>query len=233
MKNTAIILAAGNGTRMNSSVKKQFINLRGKPLLYYSIKAFEQSSVEEIILVTGKEDIEYCKYEIIQKYGFHKAARVIEGGSQRYISVHNGLQAVEDCENVLIHDGARPFITTELIETLLKEMQFYKALIVGVPVKDTIKAADKNDFVKDTPDRNCLWQVQTPQVFKFSLIKEAYQSAMENRIQNITDDAMVLEAFPLYKEGIKMIKGTYENIKVTTPEDLVAAEAFLEKLFSS
>ena len=228
MKNIAIILAAGSGNRMNSITKKQFLLLDNKPLVYYSLNAFEESAIDEIIIVTGKDDIEYCKNEIVQAYNFKKVSNIIEGGEERYNSVYNGLNAIQDCDNVFIHDSARPMITADLIQAIIDEMETTNALIVGMPVKDTIKMVDDKGFVLDTPDRDFLWQIQTPQVFDFPLIKKAYDYIIENHIGNITDDSMVLEVYPYKKSKIKLLKGYYENIKVTTPEDLLIAEMFLK-----
>lgn len=228
MKNIAIILAAGSGNRMNSITKKQFLLLDNKPLVYYSLNAFEESAIDEIIIVTGKDDIEYCKNEIVQAYNFKKVSNIIEGGEERYNSVYNGLNAIQDCDNVFIHDSARPMITADLIQAIIDEMETTNALIVGMPVKDTIKMVDDKGFVLDTPDRDFLWQIQTPQVFDFPLIKKAYDYIIENHIGNITDDSMVLEVYPFKKSKIKLLKGYYENIKVTTPEDLLIAEMFLK-----
>lgn len=228
MKNTAIILAAGNGNRMKSEVKKQFIEIDNKPLLYYSLKAFEESMISNIVVVVGAGDIDYCEKNIINKYGFKKVTKVIEGGEERYLSVYHGLQSLNHCENVLIHDGARPLITTEIINHILSCMNFDKAIIVGVPVKDTIKQADKKSYVECTPNREHLWSIQTPQSFEFDLISKAYSYIIKKGIQNITDDAMVLEHYNR-EYPIKIIEGSYENIKVTTAEDLVIAETFLKK----
>ena len=228
MKNIAIILAAGSGNRMNSITKKQFLLLDNKPLVYYSLNAFEESAIDEIIIVTGKDDIEYCKNAIVQAYNFKKVSNIIEGGEERYNSVYNGLNAIQDCDNVFIHDSARPMITADLIQAIIDEMETTNALIVGMPVKDTIKMVDDKGFVLDTPDRDFLWQIQTPQVFDFPLIKKAYDYIIENHIGNITDDSMVLEVYPYKKSKIKLLKGYYENIKVTTPEDLLIAEMFLK-----
>ncbi len=233
MKNVAVILAAGNGTRMSGDIKKQFLLLDDRPLLYYSLKAFENSKVEEIIVVTGMQDIKYCKKEVIHKYGFKKVSKVVEGGAERYISAYNGLMSIEDCKNVFIHDAARPMITPEIVNELIKCMEIHNALIVGVPVKDTIKFADKDGYVKDTPKRESLWQVQTPQVFDFNLIKRAYLYIMENEIKELTDDSKVIEIFSGNNEPVKIYEGYYENIKVTTPEDLIIAEALIKKSIHS
>lgn len=229
MKNVAVILAAGNGTRMSGDIKKQFLLLDGLPILYYSLKAFEDSEVEEIIVVAGMRDIGYCKEEIIQKYGFKKVSKVVEGGGERYISAYNGLMSIEDCKNVIIHDAARPMVTPEIVNELIKCMEVHNALIVGVPVKDTIKSADKDAYVKDTPKRDSLWQIQTPQVFNYDLIKRAYCYIMENNIKDLTDDSKVLEIFAGNKEPVKIYEGSYENIKITTAEDLIVAEALINK----
>ena len=172
---TAIVLAAGKGSRMKSEVPKQFLELCGKPVLYYSLMTFEKSSVQDIILVTGKEDIEYCKQNIIDKYHFRKVKKIVEGGTERYWSVKNGLEAAKGTEYVLIHDAARPCLTQDIIESSISEVQKMGACTVGVPVKDTIKVVDNNGFGIETPPRNSLWQIQTPQSFCYGDIVAAYK----------------------------------------------------------
>ncbi|SHJ60432.1 2-C-methyl-D-erythritol 4-phosphate cytidylyltransferase [Parasporobacterium paucivorans] len=229
MKDVALVLAAGSGTRMQSETKKQFIVLDQKPILYYSLKAFEESGVEKIVIVTSKEDIDYCRKGIVERYHFSKVTEIVEGGAQRFHSVYRGLKAVGDCDNVLIHDAARPMITTELIEDIRSALREHKAVITAVPVKDTIKSSDPDGFVTGTPDRKALWQVQTPQAFRFDLIKAAYGYVIREGMEDVTDDGMALERYTHGSERIKLLEGSYENIKVTTPEDLLIATVFLGK----
>lgn len=227
MNATTIILAAGMGKRMNSKIPKQYLALKDKPVLYYSIKAFEESSVNSIVLVVGKDEASYCKKEIVEKYQFKKVTHIVEGGKERYHSVYNGLSIIENGDYVLIHDGARPFVTVEVIEQTLEKMMEYKACAVGMPVKDTIKIVDENNYVVETPDRSLVWMIQTPQGFEFSLIKEAYDKLLEKEEVFVTDDAMVLEKMLGYP--VRLIQGSYENIKITTPEDIRVAETLLRE----
>ena len=225
MKNVAIVLAAGQGKRMQSKVQKQFLLIKDKPVLYYTLSAFENSPViTDIILVTGKDEIEYCQREIVEKYDFNKVRKIVAGGKERYHSVHEGLQAVADTEYAFIHDGARPFVDNEIIERVYAAVKEHKACVVGMPVKDTIKIADEAGFAAQTPDRKKVWQVQTPQTFEFQLIKEAYEKLLIEEPEGITDDAMVVETMTDHK--VKLVEGSYRNIKITTPEDLEIATIF-------
>jgi len=226
MKNTAIVLAAGQGKRMKSKIQKQFIELKGKPVLYYSLRCFQDSPlIQDIILVTGAESVEYCRQEIVEKYGLTKVSRIVPGGKERYDSVYEGLKACADTDYVLIHDGARPFITGEILSRGLENAGETGAAVVGMPSKDTVKIADKEGNVSNTPDRSSVWIVQTPQIFKYSLVYECYRSIRKKNVQGITDDAMVVEHESDVK--IRLSEGSYKNIKITTPEDLPIAEAFL------
>ena len=229
-KITAIVLAAGSGSRMKSKTKKQFMEIKGKPVIWYSLFEFEKSRVDEIILVTGKEDIDYCKKEIVEKYNLKKIKNVVAGGSERYESVYNGLKEVTG-NIVLIHDGARPLINNEIIERSIEGTIKSDACVVGVPVKDTIKRANKEGYIIDTPNRSELWITQTPQSFKTDLVKMAYKKMKEelekgNTTLNITDDAMVVEEFTTNQ--VRFVQGDYKNITVTTPEDIDIAELFIE-----
>lgn len=229
-KITAIVLAAGSGSRMKNKTKKQFMEIKGKPVIWYSLFEFEKSRVDEIILVTGKEDIDYCKKEIVEKYNLKKIKNVVASGSERYESVYNGLKEVTG-NIVLIHDGARPLINNEIIERSIEGTIKSDACVVGVPVKDTIKRADKEGYIIDTPNRSELWITQTPQSFKTDLVKMAYKKMKEelekgNTTLNITDDAMVVEEFTTNQ--VRFVQGDYKNIKVTTPEDIDIAELFIE-----
>jgi len=228
-KCTAIVLAAGQGKRMGTKVQKQYLEIDGKPVLYYSLHAFEKSEIiDEIILVVGENQSEYCKDEIVSKYGIGKVKKIVQGGAERYHSVWNGLQEVDDEGYVFIHDGARPFVDEEILTRAYKDVQKCKACVIGMPVKDTIKLADSNGFVNETPERSLLWMIQTPQVFESSLVKKAYALLMEQKSIQVTDDAMVVEQMLGHK--VKLTEGSYENIKITTPEDLDIAEIFVKKL---
>ena len=223
---TAIVLAAGQGRRMNSKIQKQFMLLQNKPVLYYSLHCFQESEVDQIILVTGETEIEYCQKEIVEKYGFSKVKSIVPGGKERYDSVEQGLNCIED-GIVLIHDGARPFVTQDMIRQSVITAKEAGACTIGVPVKDTIKVVDENQYGIETPDRKTLWQIQTPQTFQVPLIKKAYDCMRQSEMGNITDDTMLVEQYCGVRT--KMIKGSYQNLKITTPEDLVLAEALLDK----
>lgn len=228
MNCTAIVLAAGQGKRMNSKIQKQFITLKEKPILYYSLACFQESpEIQNIVLVTGKESIDFCRREIVEAYGFSKLKKIVPGGKERYDSVYQGLLACGDCSYVFIHDGARPFITQEILARALKTVKEYKACVVGMPSKDTVKIADENQMIAETPKRSLVWAIQTPQVFSYPLIRAAYDKARKDNMESITDDAMVAELYGNVK--IPLIEGSYENIKITTPEDLLIAEKILEK----
>lgn len=230
-KVTAIILAAGKGNRMHSDIPKQFLKLCGKPVLYYSLKIFEESSVDDIVLVTGKNDIEYCANDIVKKHHINKVKAIIEGGTERYWSVKNGLTAARGADYVLIHDAARPCLNVEMVERSIAEVIQSNACTLGVPVKDTIKVVNHENIGIDTPMRNTLWQIQTPQSFCYNDIVKAYEKMEQMQDVDITDDTMIVERYLGRKT--KVILGGYCNIKITTPEDLYIAEIFLEKLEKS
>lgn len=233
-KYTAVVLAAGKGTRMGTSVAKQFLAIGEKPVVVYALEAFEQfDQIDQIILVTGEDKIEYCQKEIIEKYKISKNVLVCAGGRERYESVWKALQALKKLEQgaekktdyILIHDGARPFLNKEMLERLCASVEKEKACVLGMPVKDTIKITDENGKIKESPRRDLVWQAQTPQAFAAELLFSAFEKLMQHSTEGITDDAMVVEQ----EMGIAsvMVKGGYENIKITTPEDLLVAESFL------
>ncbi len=239
---TAVVLAAGSGKRMGSDVAKQYMLLCGKPLIWYALHAIEQSSViDDCVLVTGAEDISYVRDEIVKRYGFQKVDKIVAGGEERYDSVYHALQVIADGDMaapntdgyVFIHDGARPFLTEEILERCYVEVQKSRACVAGMPVKDTIKIADEKGYAAQTPERGLVWQIQTPQVFDAALIVDAYRRLIQEKDSlaargiKITDDAMVVETFT--ELPVKLVHGAYENIKITTPEDLVIAEAFLDR----
>lgn len=223
----AIILSGGSGKRMNMSIPKQYMKIHGHPLISYTIKAFEESSVDEIILVTGKEDITFCREQIVELYGFHKVSAIVAGGKERYDSVYQGLLSLNACDYVLIHDGARACITKEVIERTLDNVRQYQAAVAAVPVKDTIKQASEDGFVEFTPNRNSLWQIQTPQAFCFESIRKAYENMyISGDTGEITDDSMVMEQFG--EDRIKLFFADYNNIKITTPEDISIVSTLLK-----
>ena len=225
-KYAAIVLAAGSGKRMNSKVHKQYLIIQNRPVLYYSLKAFEDSAVDEIVLVVGKGEEEFCRKEIVDKYGISKVKAIVEGGKERYHSVFEGLKQTSDADYVLIHDGARPFVNQKIIRRCMLEVPEYQACVVGMPVKDTIKIADEGGYAEQTPDRKNVWMIQTPQTFSYALIYEAYEEMLKTEDTAITDDAMVLERIKGKKS--KLIEGSYRNIKITTPEDLLIANVYLQ-----
>ena len=215
---------------MKSDIPKQYMDLVGKPVIYYSLKAFEDAGFSSIVLVCGKDDVEYCKKEVVEKHGLKKVTAIVPGGKERYHSVYEGLKAVAEADYVFIHDGARPMITQEVIERLQEAVVKEEAAVAGVPVKDTIKIVDDDAYVTDTPERQYVWQVQTPQCFAFPIIYDAYKSVIQDEeegwtIPKITDDAMVLEYATDHE--VKMVEADYRNIKITTPEDLLIAKVFL------
>lgn len=223
-RNSAVIVAGGKGTRMNSKKSKQFIEIKGKPLIYYTLKAFDNNiNIHEIILVLPEEEVEEFKQEVLEKYSFKKLSSIVSGGKERQNSVYNGLKAVNACDIVLIHDGARPFVTEDIINNGIKYAELYGASACGVIPKDTIKVKDEKGFSTLTPDRNTLFAVQTPQCFKYHLILEAHEHIMENNLR-VTDDTMVIEALG---GKVYLYEGDYKNIKITTPEDLILAEKLI------
>ncbi|MCR5214774.1 MAG: 2-C-methyl-D-erythritol 4-phosphate cytidylyltransferase [Eubacterium sp.] len=223
---SAIVLAAGKGSRMKSDKAKQFLEINGKPLLYYSLKIFDASVVDEIVVVTRQGDIDYVRQEIVNKYGLHKVRKIVAGGKERFNSVARGIKATDKRNKIImIHDGARPCLTNRMILDSISGARRYKACTVAMPVKDTIKIVDENGFGVETPDRRTLYQIQTPQTFERALLEEAYDRLRLSGDTDVTDDTMIVERYMDVQS--KMIEGSYENIKVTTPEDMVIAEAYL------
>jgi 2-C-methyl-D-erythritol 4-phosphate cytidylyltransferase len=225
-RNCAIILAAGKGKRMGESINKQYLHIKGYPVLYYTLKAFSQSDcIDDIIIVAADGEDDYCREEIVKKYNFFKVKCVVIGGKERQHSVLNGLRAVTNCDIVLIHDGARPFINESIIQNAVFYADLYGATACGVMPKDTIKMKDSSGFSMKAPSREMFFCVQTPQAFRYELILDCH-----NRINNedtmVTDDTMVVER---YGNKVYLYEGSYNNIKVTTPEDLEIGKQILEK----
>lgn len=223
---SVIIAAAGMSNRMGSKINKQFIWIDGKPILAHTIEKFERCRyIDEIIIVSKEEEIEYCRKEIVKKYRFKKVSNIIRGGKERQDSVYNGILALnEKTDIVLTHDGARPFIKIESIEEGIKGVLDFGACVIGVPVTDTIKVVDGDNSVTRTPDRSTLWAAQTPQCFLKEILIEGYDYAIKGRYY-ATDDSSIVERAG-YK--VKMIMGNYNNIKITTPEDIVVAESLFK-----
>lgn len=221
---TAIILAAGQGTRMGGKTPKQFMELDGEPMITKTLRVFEDSDfIDDILLVAAAEYIGYCRDHIVKSGKFRKVREVVEGGATRCDSVYNALlfcsQSVPQTDYVMIHDGARPFVTDAILERADRAVRVYSAAAVGVPSKDTVKIADEQGYVTYTPDRSRIWIIQTPQAFAFPLILKAHQKLREEgRLEGVTDDAMMVEAAGLAR--VKLVEGSYGNIKITTPEDL-------------
>lgn len=279
-----ILLSAGKGKRMGAGVSKQYMELCGHPVIYYALKAFEESEVDYIVMVVGAGEEKYIQKEIIEKYRFTKVKKLVTGGKERYNSVYNGLKCIEElegeneasekqcniCESekiesnntkvdniesnntesnntkvnnienenvqdveekiVLIHDGARAFIAKEEINHIIEETKIHKACVAAVKSKDTVKIADEDGYIAYTPNRKDVWNIQTPQAFEYNIIKQAYDKIIADERYSgiITDDAMVLEN--ANKEiKIKLIECSYDNIKITTPEDIIIGQSILAR----
>lgn len=222
--NSVVIVSAGRGSRMRLDINKQFLKIGDKEVIAHTIdKFYNNENIGEIIIVLRKDEKKFFEENIINKYGY-KNIKIAFGGKERQDSVYNGLKELdENCEIVLIHDGARPFVTNETIEKSIDCARKYNCAIVGVPVKDTIKIINENNDVYDTPDRNRLWSIQTPQVFEYSLIMKAHKKAKVDEYYG-TDDSMLVEYLGY---NVKVVEGSYDNIKITTREDLKIAEEIL------
>jgi 2-C-methyl-D-erythritol 4-phosphate cytidylyltransferase len=223
---SAIIAAAGKSTRMNTEISKQYITAAGKPVLAHTIEAFEKIKlISEIIVVISKEDHSVFNDYILSRFKYSKISAVVHGGSDRQASVYNGLQAVSDKSSVVcVHDGARPLVTPDIILNTISVAYEKGAACVGVPVKDTIKKAGINGTIEETLDRSRLWSIQTPQAFKREILEKAHKTAAKEGYSG-TDDSVLAErlGYPVH-----MVMGSYRNIKITTPEDLIFAEALLK-----
>lgn len=221
---SAVIVSAGNSTRMGG-INKQFLELDGAPVIVNTITMFQRSRlVDEIIIVTRESDIDEIA-NLVKKYDFYKVTNIVAGGETRQLSVYNGVVSTsENTDIVAIHDGARPLVSLNVIEGTIKAASEYGAAATGVKVKDTVKVVDDNDNIIDTPDRTYMRFIQTPQVFDKKLYLDAVKT-VENSI-NFTDDCKLLEA---YGKTVKFVDGDYDNIKITTPEDIELAESYLKR----
>lgn len=231
---TAVIMAAGGGLRMQSAVKKQFMELCGAPVVAHTIKAFQDNdNIDYIVLVIPKGEADEA-LKLCIRYGFDKVKNITEGSDERFKSVYNGLLSVpEDTDYVLIHDGVRPMVDDELIDRCCKYVKLTRACVAAVPVTDTIKRADSNGFAEATLDRASLWSIQTPQSFSYSLILKAYNALYKtieeygSDTRKITDDAVIVEN--MTDTRVRIIRGDYKNIKITTPNDMIIARAYMEE----
>ena len=222
---SAIILAGGKGKRMRSAISKQFIDIKGKPIIYYTLKKFsENKKIDNIIVVLPEDEVKYFKENILKKYEL-RINKIVIGGKERQDSVYNALKSLKNSSTdiVLIHYGARPFISERIINEGIKFAEIYGAAAPGVMPKDTIKVKNEKNFSVDTPNRANLVSIQTPQVFKFDEILECHEKIRYNG-EKVTDDTMVVEK---YGYSVYLYDGEYTNIKVTTPEDLILAERLI------
>ncbi|MDH4100885.1 MAG: 2-C-methyl-D-erythritol 4-phosphate cytidylyltransferase [Nitrospirota bacterium] len=225
MKVVALVPAAGIGVRMGHAVRKQFLELQGLPILVWTLRRLAACEpIEEVIPIVSADMVEYCAEEIVDRYEIHKVKRIVVGGHERQESVWNGLHKVgEEYRYVMVHDGVRPFVSDKLLLAALREAGKHDGVVVGYPVKDTMKDVDKTGFVEKTLRRNHMWAIQTPQIFRREVIWDAYMRASEAKVV-ATDDAALVE-WAGYK--VKVLEGEHENIKITTPFDLVMGEAIL------
>lgn len=231
MRTLAIILAGGSGKRMGTATNKQFLLLDNKPIIVRTLQIFEECRpVDGVYLVVNQKDLPIMQEEILETYKFNKVLKLVIGGRLRQDSVRNGLEAIENpCDIVIIHDGARPFVSPSFIEKGIFLMEMFDAVISALPVKDTIKTVSKEGFVMKTLERDSLWNVQTPQTFKYDLIVKAYREGMNKKLYGY-DDATFLEHMG---KKVKVIEGSPYNIKITTPEDLIIAKGMLSQLKGS
>ena len=225
MRTLAIILAAGVGKRMGAATNKQLLLLDNKPIIVHTLQVFEDCrAVDEVYLVVNQKDLPVVQEEILETYRFNKVMKLVIGGRLRQDSVRNGLEAIDHpCDIVVIHDGARPFITPSFIEKGIFLMEMFDAIVPAIPVKDTIKVVSKEGFVVKTLERDSLWHVQTPQTFKYDVISKAYRDGITKKLFGY-DDATFLE---YSGKKVKVIEGSSYNIKITTPEVLVTAKGIL------
>jgi len=228
MRTLAIILAGGAGKRMGAATNKQFLLIDNKPIIVHTLQIFEECrAIDGIYLVVNQKDLPMIQEEILETYRFNKILKLVIGGRLRQDSVRNGLEAIENpCDIVIIHDGARPFVSPSFIDKGIFLMEMFDAVIPALPVKDTIKVVSKEGFVQKTLERDSLWRVQTPQTFKYDLITKAYREGAAKKLYGY-DDATFLEHMG---KKVKVIEGSPYNIKITTPEDLIVARGMLSQL---
>lgn len=225
-KVVAVIPAAGAGVRMSGNKAKQFLEVHGKPILALSMERFQVSpAIHAIIAVVPAGQVDFCRSELVERYGLTKVVKVIAGGKRRQDSVRLGIEASEGiCEIVLIHDGVRPFVDEALIDRLVTAAATHRAVLPALPAKETVKEVDGRGFVVRTYDRKSIWLAQTPQAFHYEDIRHAHRLAFERGWEEVTDDALLIEKMGI---PIKIIEGSESNIKITTPYDLEIARRIL------
>lgn len=221
---SAVIVSAGNSTRMGG-INKQFLEIRNIPVLIHTLRVFDRAEcIDEIVVVTRECDIESVK-SLTGSYDLKKVTKVVKGGETRQMSVFNGVVSTSEKSNIVaIHDGARPLVTENVINNTLEQALLFGAAATGVKVKDTVKQVNDNNDIVATPDRNYLRFIQTPQIFDKSLYLDAVNTVENSK--DFTDDCMLIEA---YGKIVKFVDGDYENIKITTPEDVELAECYLKR----
>lgn len=226
----ALVPAAGMGKRMGASINKQYLLLAGRPILAHTLSVFEGASfVDGVFVITPEDEIPFCRDQVVERYGFTKVLGIVAGGAERQHSVLNGLRAMEgtaaDDDVVLIHDGVRPFVSTDVLARATAVAREDDGALVAVPAKDTVKTVE-DGIITGTPPRETLWLAQTPQAFRYAVIRAAHEIADAERFLG-TDDAMLVERLG---RSVRIVVGDYRNIKITTPEDMVLAEAFLKEI---
>ena len=223
----AVIPAAGQGKRMGGGTVKQFLPLKGKPILAHTLDVFEAASaITEVVLVVSEDYVAACQKDIVQRYRLKKVRRIVVGGAERQHSVYNGLLALDkSVDLVVVHDAARPLITPDLLNWAVSEAWERGSVVMAVPVKDTIKVVGATGLIHDTPERRRLWAAQTPQIFPYGVLLGAYEKARREAFVG-TDDASLVERLG---QAVHVIEGSPENMKITTPEDLLLAEMILER----
>jgi 2-C-methyl-D-erythritol 4-phosphate cytidylyltransferase len=224
----AVIPAAGSGSRMGSRKAKQFIDLCGKPVLAVTLSHFQRCSlVDGIVVVLSQDDVDYCLREIVDRYELTKVLKVIGGGKRRQDSVRKGIEAITNsCRWVLIHDGVRPLVTSGLLQRVIKAARDFRAVIAGLPIRETVKEIDSQGRVLRSIDRRHLWLIQTPQIFRWEDINLAHQKARAHGWEEATDDAFLIEKMGI---PIKIIEGEEDNIKITTPQNLEFARFLISR----
>jgi len=223
----AIIVAAGKGLRMNEDVPKQYLSLEGRPVLGHTLLVFNTCDrIDEVFVVIPAEDFDFCGKNVISPLGLQKRIKLVSGGDRRQDSVYNGLKALDQkTDLVVIHDGVRPFVKSDELEACIDGAIKFGACILGIPASDTLKRIDGAGIINGTLDRENIWLVQTPQVFKYDLILKAHEAARRDGISG-TDDASLVERLGI---EVRIITGNKNNIKITTQEDLAVAQAIIEK----
>jgi len=229
MKVIALIPAAGIGKRMQAGINKQYLQIGGMPIVARTIAVFQEMPfVDDIYVITPEQEIPFCRTEVVERYGFTKVRAIVPGGKERQNSVLNGLRAIDGTDEnavILIHDGVRPFITRHILEHAVATAREFDGALVAVPVKDTVKVVH-DGIIRDTPPRETIWLAQTPQAFRYGIIRAAHEIADAEGFLG-TDDASLVERMG---NEVHIVLGDYRNIKITTPEDLLLAEAFLKEI---